>query len=292
MVEADRARDVVEGAQHSGDVAQRQGRAARARTSAAAARPRSPAAPTRGRAPAAPARGGSRRGCAGAAASRPRERGRTRPRSRRVARRSRAPRRSRSPDGVATSPRWRRGPRAASRGWGTAPRATGARRRWRRPGRARARGSPRRARRRAAPRATRPRRRGGTPARRPASPSRSRAVVDRSGHTPSTEPIGVRNVRRSGIGERGLQLDVGVEARVQLAEHLADDRHRAVVGSVDQRGVGLLAREHGRPCARLSVATLRVGRPVATERGPLPCPPAVTRRQQRGACRRGRKDRR
>ena len=46
-------------------------------------------------------------------------------------------------------------------------------------------------------------------------------------------PDSLRDVGRTGIGESGLQLDVGVQTGVQLAEHLADDRHRTVVRAVD-----------------------------------------------------------
>ena len=53
------------------------------------------------------------------------------------------------------------------------------------------------------------------------------------------------------------------------------------------------ARPRGRsPCAARRAATLRVGWPVATVRGPLPCPPAVTSREQRARCRPGRTVRR
>ena len=182
------------------------------------------------------------------------ERARRRPpRSPRAARRSRAPRRSRSPAGAARSPRSPRGRRAASRASGTARRATTCTSAVAAPERVRAVAEVLAAGGGAqsdAPRVLDAR--AGTPARTPASPSPCPAAVARSGHAPSIEPIAVRHVRRPGVGERGLQLDVGVEPGMQLAEHLADDRHRAVVGAVDERGVRLLAGQHRGRARRLA----------------------------------------
>jgi hypothetical protein len=44
----------------------------------------------------------------------------------------------------------------------------------------------------------------------------------------------LRHVGGSRVGQRSLQLDVRIESGMDLPEHLADDRHGAVVGTVDQ----------------------------------------------------------
>ena len=120
-------------------------------------------------------------------------------------------------------------------------------------------GSPRRGRRRGARRATRPRRPAGTPAptrerARARCPVRSRGRASR----PSTQPIVRGTCGEPASAERGRQLDVGIEAGVQLPVDLADDRDAG--GPVDERRVGLLAGHDARG-ARLVGRDVRGGVP-------------------------------